>query len=75
MNIQDKGLKTHLKENFANEEMSNSNLVFQNQRLENPELPKLNEEPDQEQPRLGFWKSLLEIIQLIKFIDDEEPGR
>ncbi|QIR35612.1 hypothetical protein HCG51_01800 [Tolypothrix sp. PCC 7910] len=75
MNIQDKGLKTHLRENFANEEMSNSNLIFQNQKLENPKLPTLNEDLDQEQPRLGFWKSLLEIIQLIKFIDDEEPGR
>ncbi|BAY65985.1 hypothetical protein NIES22_60980 [Calothrix brevissima NIES-22] len=30
---------------------------------------------NQEQPRLGFWKSLQEIIQLIRFIDDEEPGR
>ncbi|BAY30677.1 hypothetical protein NIES2107_25250 [Nostoc carneum NIES-2107] len=75
MNLQDKGLKTHLRENFANEEVSNSNLTFHNQRLDNPEQPTLNEEPDQEQPRLGFWKSLLEIIQLIKFIDDEEPGR
>ncbi|BAY89679.1 MULTISPECIES: hypothetical protein [unclassified Tolypothrix] len=75
MNLQDKGLKTHLRENFANEEVSNNNLTFHNQRLENPEQPTLNEDPDQEQPRLGFWKSLLEIIQLIKFIDDEEPGR
>ncbi|MBD2169379.1 hypothetical protein H6G04_34015 [Calothrix membranacea FACHB-236] len=75
MNIQDKGLKTHHIENFANEEMSNSNLIFHNQKLENPELQTVNDSSNEEQPRLGFWKSLLEIIQLIKFIDDEEPGR
>ncbi|AFY99337.1 hypothetical protein [Calothrix sp. PCC 6303] len=46
------------------------------QSIENTRIETVNtSRQNEEQPKLGFWKSWQAIIELIRFIDEEEPGR
>ncbi|MDZ8050641.1 MAG: hypothetical protein RMX68_021395 [Aulosira sp. ZfuVER01] len=69
MNVNDKISKTEITKNFVDKK--NRTQPIENTEIETVDIDQLN----QKQPRLGFWKSLLEVIALIKFIDEEDPER